>query len=398
MFRWNDGRLNSEHEANISSTTCTEAIMAATIAGKTCSACGKKLSAAAFNDSARSADGLARDCRACTNARRRKRDRSRTQDRQPVGKPAQLAKALRDGNIAAVRKFVRGGAQPTWDWICETMRGGHLELAEFLLRSGVRRNVFTLAALGDVTGLIRRVRRSPAETRRSTEMWPNSLDATPLHVGCSSDWRCFGTARLRAQVRVAEILCERGADVHAAARYRGFDGATPLFCACWSSGSLPLVRWLLERGARATDRDLGAALGHFQRHREGAPEIAEALLAWGLKVDGSSAGDRTPLQACAHMGVHQTVAWLLAHGANVNARGPGGRTAAHFAAERNTGPATLALLVQHGADLSARDDDGQTPLEVAKRNGKVRLVEWIRGRVPRKRLAGSKGLTRSGRA
>jgi ankyrin repeat protein len=83
------------------------------------------------------------------------------------------------------------------------------------------------------------------------------------------------------------------------------------------------------------------------------------------------------LHAFAHQASHRTVAWLIAHGARVNARGPGGRTAAHFAAERNTGPKTLALLVEHGADLSARDEDGLTPLEVARRNGKQRLVEWI---------------------
>jgi ankyrin repeat protein len=38
------------------------------------------------------------------------------------------------------------------------------------------------------------------------------------------------------------------------------------------------------------------------------------------------------------------------------------------------------LLVDHRADLAARDEDGHTPLDVAKTNGKTRLVEWIRRR------------------
>ncbi len=159
------------------------------------------------------------------------------------------------------------------------------------------------------------------------------------------------------------------------------DDATPLFSACWSSGNLALVRWLLDHDALATDRDLAAALGHFQRHGKEANDIAEALLAWGLPIDGGVRGDRTPLQGCAAMGVHQTVAWLIAHGADVNARGPGGRTAIHLAAERNTGAKTLALLVESGADLAARDEDGHTPLDIARLNGKVRLVEWIKRRV-----------------
>jgi ankyrin repeat protein len=190
---------------------------------------------------------------------------------------------------------------------------------------------------------------------------------------------------MRDQVQVAEILRDCGGDVHAAARYRGIDDATPLFSACWSSGNLVLVRWLLDQGARAVDRDLAAALGHFQRHGREAYDIAEALLAWGLPVDGSIAGDRTPLQAFAHQGVHRTVAWLIAQGADVNARGPGGRTAAHFAAERNTGPKTLAVLAENSADLTLHDEDGLTPLDVAKLHEKARLVEWIRRRVGSRR-------------
>ncbi|MBI2826740.1 MAG: ankyrin repeat domain-containing protein [Planctomycetia bacterium] len=90
------------------------------------------------------------------------------------------------------------------------------------------------------------------------------------------------------------------------------------------------------------------------------------LLAWGLSVDGGVGAGRTPLQAFAHQADHRAVAWLIAHGADVNARSSSGRTAAHFSAERNTGPKALALLVERGADLSARDEDGQTPLEIAK--------------------------------
>jgi hypothetical protein len=291
-----------------------------------------------------------------------------------------LAKALRDGDVKTVRQLLRGDAKPRWDWVCETMRGGHLALAAALLQSGAERNVFTMAAIGDVAGLRRKIARTPAEARRAVTMHPSSLDVTPLHVGCASDWRSHGPGRMTAQVRVAAVLTDHGADVHAAARYRGIDEATPLFCACWSSGNLALVRWLLERGAVAIDRDLAAALGHFQRHGNPAHDIAETLLAWGLPVDGSVPRERTPLQGFAHVAAHPTVAWLIAHGADVNARGPGGRTAAHLAAERNTGPRTLALLVEHGADLGARDDDGHTPLDIAKLNEKVRLVEWMKRR------------------
>jgi hypothetical protein len=343
---------------------------------KTCPACGQRLSAAAFNDSARSADGLARWCRACTNARRRERDRSRPR-RPPT---TNLAAAIRQGDLAAIRRRIRAGAEPHGGWVCEALREGHLAVAEELLAAGVERTVFTTAAMGDVAGLSRRLRRTPADARLTADVKPGCSGVTPLHMACASDWRAHGPDRQAAQVRVAELLVVHGADVNARARYRNLDEATPLFCACWTSGNVALVRRLLDHGATATDRDFCAALGHFQRHGRGAFDLADTLLARGLLVDGSVRGDRTPLQAASHQGNREVVSWLLARGAAVNARGPGRRTAAHFAAERNTGPATLAVLVEHGADLAARDADGCTPLDLARLNGKVRLVGWLERR------------------
>ena len=351
------------------------------IARKTCPACRKRLSAVAFNGSARSADGLARTCRACTNARRRQRGRSG--DRHPAAQAPStlLATALRRGDITAVRELVRGGMTAQWAWVCETMREGHLDLAEALLGLGVKRNVFTMAAMGDATRLARRLDEAPGDALLTASMEPPGDRVTALHVGCASDWKAHGPGRMSDQVHVAEILTDHGADLQAAARYRGIGEATPLFCACWSSENLGLVRWLLEHGARASAQHLAAALGHLQRHGRPAYDIAEALLNWGVPVDGGVSGERTPLQAFAHQANHRTVAWLIAHGADVNARAYGGRTAAHFAAERNTGPKTLAVLVENGADLSARDEDGLTPLEVARVSEKPRLVEWIARRV-----------------
>jgi ankyrin repeat protein len=266
---------------------------------------------------------------------------------------------------------------PQWEWICETMRAGHLSLAEMLLQSGAERNIFTMAAMGDVKGLTRRLSRARADARLTADMGPAGSRVTPLHVACASDWKSHGDGRMTAQAQVANTLTEHGADLNALARYRGIDDATPLFCACWSSENLVLVRWLLDHGAEATEACLPAALGHLQRHGRGAYDIAEALMAVGLDIDCGARVGRTLLQAFAHQGDHRTVAWLISHGADVNAQSSSGRTAVHYAAERNTGPKTLALLAAGRADLMACDADGRTPLEIAKLNDKPRLVEWI---------------------
>ena len=345
---------------------------------KFCPVCKKRLSTTAFNNSKGTVDNLSGTCRACTNSRRRQHENLGKIRRRSADN---LASALRQGHIKIIRKLLNNGAKPHWSWVCETMREGHLAFAEELLESGIDRNVFTMAAMGDSDGVTHRIRRVPMDARLATSMEPNGHNVTPLHVGCASNWRSHGQNHMTAQVEVAKALRKHGADVNAHARYRGIDDATPLFCACWSSGNAILVQWLLDQGANATDRDLLAALGHFQRHNKGEYEIADALLAWGLSVDGNFPGNRTPLQAFAHQAAHKTVAWLIAHGAEVNARGPGDRTAAHFAAERNTGPTTLALLVESGADLAARDEDGQTPLDIARLNGKIRLIEWIERKI-----------------
>ena len=61
--------------------------------------------------------------------------------------------ALRQGDLKMVQKLLDAGTTPHWDWICETMREGHIALAEMLLQAGVERNIFTMAAMGDVKGL-----------------------------------------------------------------------------------------------------------------------------------------------------------------------------------------------------------------------------------------------------
>src|SRR5262245_24306495 len=157
-------------------------MMANVIDKKTCTACGKRLSAAAFNGSATTADGLARMCRVCSNARRRQRDRAGVKNPRGHARSTVLATALRKGDIKTVRKLLRAGMTPNWGWVCETMREGNLTLATRLLELGVERNIFSMAAMGDVNGLTRRLNRVPADARLADSMEPASDGVTPLHV------------------------------------------------------------------------------------------------------------------------------------------------------------------------------------------------------------------------
>lgn len=152
------------------------------IAKKSCRACGKRLSLAAFNGSAKTSDGLANTCRACANARRREHYRSGVTPPRGHARSTVIAAALRQGDARAIQTLVDAGTTPRWDWICETMREGHLAIAEMLLKFGVERNVFTMAAMGDSKRLAGRLRRVPADARLRASMEPTSSRATPLHM------------------------------------------------------------------------------------------------------------------------------------------------------------------------------------------------------------------------
>ena len=63
---------------------------------------------------------------------------------------------------------------------------------------------------------------------------------------------------------------------------------------------------------------------------------------------------------------------LISSGANVNAPGPGGRTALYYAGGRQLG--MMQLLLENGADVNVRDAEGASPLDEAVWNGLLDAV------------------------
>ena len=71
------------------------------------------------------------------------------------------------------------------------------------------------------------------------------------------------------------------------------------------------------------------------------------------------------------------VAFLVASGADVNARCARGRTALQAAASRGS-LEIVQLLVSNGADVGAQANDGLTALGVASERGYSNVVEFLR--------------------
>jgi ankyrin repeat protein len=98
-------------------------------------------------------------------------------------------------------------------------------------------------------------------------------------------------------------------------------------------------------------------------------EMVRLLLAHGADVEGRGPYGTSPLSSCACNQVDRrkrskTLRLLLESGANVNGRTSRGRTALFSAATAGWGPEdSVKVLLEHGADPNIRNDEGRTVLE-----------------------------------
>jgi ankyrin repeat protein len=205
------------------------------------------------------------------------------------------------------------------------------DVAAYLLERGAPLNIWTAIALGREADVRRLVGAEPALL--TARMSRNEHRRTPLH-------HASGLGR-SAMVR---LLLDLGANVQAT----DATGATALTVAALG-GADPGVMAVLEgAGARL---DLVAALG-LGRH-----DVAARLLAEDPARLGSAGPDALALHVLVARRSTDAVRWLLAHGADVNARRvfwDCESTALHVTAEH--GLLEMAgVLLDAGADPAIRD-------------------------------------------
>lgn len=96
---------------------------------------------------------------------------------------------------------------------------------------------------------------------------------------------------------------------------------------------------------------------------KGRLDAAQAAVAAGADVNYAQAnyGGVTALWPAVNAGRVEMVRWLIAHGADVNARTASGDTPLHRAAA-NDQVAIVPILVEAGSQIDAVDDYGYTPL------------------------------------
>jgi ankyrin repeat protein len=304
----------------------------------------------------------------------------------PVPLEELLLMAVQDYNTAPKHQgheqiidfLIRQGATPHWWTLFEPARAGSQEIVDRLLAGGAEYNIFTCATIGDLTRTRKLLQRQPAlvQARTSNEVRAY-CDFTPLHFCCLSALGRRRPAKETELLNTAKLLVDHGADINANATFYGTLTVMPLDMAAHTGGNIRLVEFLIGQGATISSFAFGEALAHRGRSLREGLTLAELFLRHGFRID-TAYKDGTVLQNAANTGKAEVVEWLLAHGADVKARGRLGRTPLHLAAERNRSSRTAEILVQWGADMNAKDDQGLTALDVAEHHGKTAVARWLR--------------------
>lgn len=126
-------------------------------------------------------------------------------------------------------------------------------------------------------------------------------------------------------------------------------------------GNVAYVELLLELGGQGRQALVNALVAACGRAHAGCGEV---LLAAGADTEATSTwGGSTPLMAACAAGDAACTRLLLRHGARVNGRGGGGRTALMTAA--GVGSQCVAELLAAGSDVQAADWSGRTALMMA---------------------------------
>ena len=121
----------------------------------------------------------------------------------------------------------------------------------------------------------------------------------------------------------------------------------------------------------------------------GLPKVAAFLLDHGADVN---AGKFSALNLAANAGNRAMVEFLLSHGADIGTKAWTGETPLHTAASEGYQAVTEALLANK-ADVNALDDNQETPLFLAVRNGHAKIVQRLLAAGTNPNLADKDGRT-----
>jgi ankyrin repeat protein len=226
-------------------------------------------------------------------------------------------------------------------------------------------NLHVAAVLGLADNVRRLIGEDPSRVRQRAGDPP----AEPLLYLCYSPYHGENSERDEGLLSSARALLDGGADPNT----KDVRWGVPALYAVTGVRSVPrLAKLLLEAGASPND---GESVFHAAEHFH--EDALELLLEAGADVNYVGDWGNTPLYFLLrywdlerHARVKQGVQWLLGHGADPDVRCARERESSlHVAVRRGQSVATVALLLEHGADVNARRGDDRTAWLLARRGG-----------------------------
>jgi ankyrin repeat protein/truncated hemoglobin YjbI len=227
--------------------------------------------------------------------------------------------------------------------LCHAVFGGNIDAVQLLLARGaeVERHsgkLLTLAVVMNRLDLVQLLIEHGADVGRVSLLGRLDDDTLPVadlliaHGKRVPDWMLPRACRpdvSKNELHRVTVLLGYGASVDDRGRY----GLTALHYAV-RGGKLPLIRLLLERGAQvnALDESGSTPLVHLSKTRSKADPVPvmELLIASGADIDARDENQTTLLMYFARHGKTEPMRWLLAHGADREARNRSGKTAAEL--------------------------------------------------------------------
>jgi ankyrin repeat protein/truncated hemoglobin YjbI len=255
------------------------------------------------------------------------------------------------GNLPALRDYLARNPElintidPVDDFqevslLCHAVCSGNIDAVKLLLEHGaeVKRHsgkLLSLAVLMDRVDLVKLLIEHGADVERSPLLGRLDDAERPVadlliaHGKKVPDWMLPRACRPDVssnELHRVTVLLDYGASLDDRGRY----GLCALHYAV-RGGKLPLIKLLLERGARVDelDKDGLTPLVHLSKTRSKADPIPvmELLAASGANLDARDESQGTLLMYFARQGKVEPVKWLLTHGADRNARNSRGKTA-----------------------------------------------------------------------
>ena len=189
--------------------------------------------------------------------------------------------------------------------------------------------------------------RSLAKTSPQLVNQKNKAGVTPLMMAVANGWD-----------EGAEALAAAGADCQA----KDEDGRNLAWLAA-DTGKLALLKWAAGKGVNCLAADsYGRTPLHQAAYRN--LECVQWLVAQGADINAKTQGGETPLACAINQEKLDVTQYLIGKGADLRGVDNGGATLLHRAA-RKRNPEFAKLLLAKGADVNARDKRGVTPLHRA---------------------------------